>query len=148
LSETALAVALGLSKTPVRESEGLVEVQPQRGTFVFRISASEAHNLSELREVLEVSALRLPWRRTPRRLGQTLAGIADKMRVALGAKDAGTYLEQAGRFHHSIIDRCDNHYLSRADAIVAFRIQTLRKPAGHGSRAQCGVPRAASRRRA
>jgi DNA-binding transcriptional MocR family regulator len=40
LSETTLAAQLGVSKTPVREAflrletEGLVDIQPQRGTFV------------------------------------------------------------------------------------------------------------------
>ncbi len=42
VSEAQLATWLGVSKTPVRESllrlksEGLVDIQPQRGSFVFR----------------------------------------------------------------------------------------------------------------
>ena len=63
LSENALAAELGLSKTPVREAllqlklERLVEVLPQRGTYVFRLAADQVAPISELREVLEVAAL-------------------------------------------------------------------------------------------
>ena len=132
LSESALAAELGISKTPVREaflllkSEGLVDVLPQRGTFVFRIGACEAHKLSEFREVLEISALSLAMAKDAAGLGQALAAIASDMSVALGDNDAATYLAQDGLFHQCIIDRCDNHYLSRSYAIIAFRIQTLR----------------------
>jgi DNA-binding GntR family transcriptional regulator len=132
LSETTLAAELGISKTPVREAflllktEGLVDVLPQRGTFVFRIDAGDAHMLSEFREVLEISALRLAMARDAEGLGQALGAIATDMSAALADNDAGTYLELDGLFHQCIIDRCDNPYLSRCYAIVAFRIQTLR----------------------
>src|SRR5690606_5401144 len=58
LSENGLAAELGISKTPVREAllqlkqEGLVEVQPQRGTYVFRMAAEQVVMISELREIL------------------------------------------------------------------------------------------------
>jgi DNA-binding GntR family transcriptional regulator len=132
LSETALAAELGISKTPVREAflllktEGLVDIQPQRGTYVFRIGASEAGELSEFREVLEISALRLAMAKDATGLGQTLAAFAADMSAALADNDAGTYLEQDGLYHQCIIDRCDNHYLSRSYAVIAFRIQALR----------------------
>ena len=47
LSEITLATELGVSKTPVREAflqlknEGLVDILPQRGTFVFRMTIEE-----------------------------------------------------------------------------------------------------------
>ena len=65
LSENTLAAELGVSKTPVREallhlrSEGLVSIQPQRGSFVFNMSSAEVLELGELRETLELAALRL-----------------------------------------------------------------------------------------
>jgi len=101
------------------KTEGLVDIQPQRGTFVFRIGASEARELSEFREVLEISALRLAMAKDAVGLGQTLAAVATDMSAALGDNDAATYLEQDGRFHQCIIDRCDNHYLSRSYAVIA-----------------------------
>jgi DNA-binding GntR family transcriptional regulator len=132
LSETALATELGVSKTPVREAflrlqtEGLVDILPQRGTFVFRISAAEAGKLSEFRQVLEVSALRLAMAKNAAALSRVLAGIAANMTAALADGDTGAYLKLDGRYHQCIIDRCDNHYLSRSYAVIAFRIQALR----------------------
>lgn len=132
LSETTLAAELGISKTPVREAflilktEGLVEILPQRGTFVFRISAAESGKLSEFRSVLEVSAVQLGMAKDAAGLGRALGAIAADMTAALDAGDTATYLELDKDFHQCIIDCCDNHYLSRAYAVVAFRIQALR----------------------
>jgi DNA-binding GntR family transcriptional regulator len=132
LSETALAAELGISKTPVREAflrlktEGLVDVLPQRGTFVFRIGATEARKLSEFREVLEISALRLAMAEDAAGLGLALGAIAADMSAALADNDTGTYQELDGIYHQCIIDRCDNHHLSRSYAVIAFRIQALR----------------------
>ena len=59
LSENALAADLGISKTPVREAllqlklERLVDVLPQRGTYVFRMAPDQVAMIRELREVLE-----------------------------------------------------------------------------------------------
>ena len=65
LSENQLASELGVSKTPIREAllqlkvEGLVSIQPQRGSFVFDMSPADIAELGELRETLELAALRL-----------------------------------------------------------------------------------------
>lgn len=132
LSETTLATELGISKTPVREAflllktEGLVDILPQRGTFVFRISAVEAGKLSEFRGVLEISAVQLGMTKDAAGLGQALGAIAADMTAALDAYDAASYLELDKHFHQCIIDRCGNHYLSRSYAVIAFRIQALR----------------------
>lgn len=132
LSETALATALGVSKTPVREAllrlkaEGLVDIQPQRGTFVFRMSTDEVRKLSEFREVLEISALRLAMRRDAQALGRTLNSIVADMGTALAGDNAAKYREQDGLFHQCIIDSCANHHLSRSHTMIAFRVQALR----------------------
>jgi DNA-binding GntR family transcriptional regulator len=131
LSETALAAALGVSKTPVREAllrlktEGLVDIQPQRGTFVFRMSADEVRTLSEFREVLEISALRLGMRKDARALGRALKRIVADMSASL-ADDAARYREQDFLFHECIIGSCANHHLSRSYTAIAFRVQALR----------------------
>src|SRR3546814_16513573 len=64
LSENVLAAQLGISKTPVREAllqlklEGLVDIQPQRGSFVFTMAPEEAAELCQYRVILESAALR------------------------------------------------------------------------------------------
>jgi DNA-binding GntR family transcriptional regulator len=65
LSENAIADKLGVSRTPVREAlvrlsdDQLVQIVPQLGTFVSRISVSGVDDAQFLREALECSAVRL-----------------------------------------------------------------------------------------
>ncbi len=132
LSETALATALGVSKTPIREAllrlkaEGLVDVQPQRGTFVFRMSAAEVEALSEFRDVLETAALQIGMRRDPVALGRTLKEITADMTAALAAGNVTRYVELDDRFHDCIVAHCGNHHLARSYIPVALRMQALR----------------------
>ena len=56
---------LGVGRTPVRDAltslrmKGLIDVQAQRGSFVFFPSASDIAELCQYREVIEIEALRL-----------------------------------------------------------------------------------------
>jgi GntR family transcriptional regulator, rspAB operon transcriptional repressor len=65
LSETELGDRLGVSRTPVREALGrlrddrLVEVRPQIGTFVARISPASVSDAQFIRESLECTAVRV-----------------------------------------------------------------------------------------
>lgn len=63
LSENDLAAALGVSRTPVRESlillgeEGLVRVFPKVGSFVSRVDADRVADAQFVREAVELAAL-------------------------------------------------------------------------------------------
>lgn len=63
LSENELAAAHSVSRTPVREAlirladDGLVEVVPQLGTFVSRISVQDVREVQFIRETLERASL-------------------------------------------------------------------------------------------
>jgi DNA-binding GntR family transcriptional regulator len=65
LSEATLAAQLGISKTPVREAllrlrvDGLIDIQAQRGTFVFSLTPRQVEEICAFREVVEVSAVKL-----------------------------------------------------------------------------------------
>jgi DNA-binding GntR family transcriptional regulator len=64
LSENELALRFGTSRAPVREAlirlveEGLIEVQPQRGSFVSRISLASMQRARFVREALEIAIVR------------------------------------------------------------------------------------------
>jgi DNA-binding GntR family transcriptional regulator len=64
LSENELAEQLGVSRTPIREAVGrlrddrLVDVVPQLGTFVSRISTQAVSDAQFIREALECAAVR------------------------------------------------------------------------------------------
>lgn len=64
LSENELAARFGTSRAPVREAlirlaeEGLIDVRPQRGSFVSRISLAAMEQARLVREALEVVIIR------------------------------------------------------------------------------------------
>jgi DNA-binding GntR family transcriptional regulator len=65
LSEAELGERLGVSRTPIREALGrlrddrLVEVRPQIGTFVARISPQAVSDAQFIREALECTSVRV-----------------------------------------------------------------------------------------
>ena len=79
LSENDLAARFGTSRAPVREAlirlveDGLIEVRPQRGSYVSRISLRAMERARFVREALEVAIIR--------RAAEQ--GIADAARIRL-----------------------------------------------------------------
>lgn len=132
LSEITLAAELGVSKTPVREAflqlknEGLVDIQPQRGTFVFQMTSEQVRQLTVLRELLEVEALRIAMSRDTRRLSELLNDIIGKMDKAVAADDSALYRALDHDFHQHIIVAAGNQFIEAAYSNIAFRVQTLR----------------------
>lgn len=63
LSEKEIAQALGVSRQPVREAflrlseAGLIDIRPQRGSFVVHISQRAVYNARFVREAIEVSVV-------------------------------------------------------------------------------------------
>ncbi len=85
LSENELAHQFGTSRAPVREAlirlvnDGLIEVRPQRGSFVTRISLRAMDEARLVREALELAIVRRAAER----------GIPEGVRAALQASLAG-----------------------------------------------------------
>jgi DNA-binding GntR family transcriptional regulator len=132
LSENTLAADLGLSKTPVREAlqqlrlEGLVEVLPQRGSFVFRIGAEQVTQISELRAVLENTACAMAITRNHAALVARMRAVMVEMQDAYDRDDTVSYHKLDGAYHQAFIDACDNPFLAEAYSQIGFRIQALR----------------------
>jgi DNA-binding GntR family transcriptional regulator len=132
LSEITLAAELGVSKTPVREAflqlknEGLVDIQPQRGTFVFQMSSEQIRQLTVLRELLESQALRIAMREDHRLLGGMLKGVIARMASAVAEGDSRLYRALDNEFHHHIIVACGNQFIEAAYSNIAFRVHALR----------------------
>ena len=130
LSESTLALRLGVSKTPVREAllqlrlEGLVEIHPQSGTYVFNPTEAEVRKICRFREFVESSALELAMSLDSDRLAQQLT-TALRMDKDL---DDGERLarRQDADFHSAIMECSENEYLQSAYQLVADKIQALR----------------------
>jgi DNA-binding GntR family transcriptional regulator len=78
LSEQEIANAYGISRQPVRETfirlaaEGLVEVRPQRGTFVCKIDLQEVETSRFVREALESDIVRIAAREASQEMRDAL----------------------------------------------------------------------------
>jgi DNA-binding GntR family transcriptional regulator len=137
ISENALAATLGISKTPVREAllrlktEGLIEVLPQKGSFVFKLRAEEVAEICELRAILEREALLLANRRDRDGLVHALAAIVRQMSAARAAAEFDEYRRLDAAFHGAIFERCGNRLLAASYQGIVFKVQALRTRLAH-----------------
>ena len=110
LSENELASLLGVSRTPIREAlqrlrdDRLVEIVPQLGTFVTRISTPAVADAQFIREALECAAVR---RAAELATEDGVAALEDILRAQERARDADDFdsfyvLDDA--FHQSLCD--------------------------------------------
>ncbi|WHS30360.1 GntR family transcriptional regulator [Brucella sp. NM4] len=132
LSEDKLATALGVSRSPVKEAfaileqQGLIDVQPQRGTFVFLPTHEDTVNLCEFRKTIEVEAVRLAM---VRRRDETLNAMRIAAKDMVEACEAGDVLRGAradDHFHDAALENCGNPYLVNAYHLVASKVAALR----------------------
>lgn len=131
ISENTIAEQLRVSRTPVRDAfaqlqaERLVEVRPQRGTFVFQYDARELREICELRAVLETGALRIAAAHDRPHLLATLAEAlaAAAPAVAAGAAD---YQPHDTAFHERLVRASGNRELIEAYARISGRIRAVR----------------------
>jgi DNA-binding GntR family transcriptional regulator len=110
LSENELASLLGVSRTPIREAlqrlrdDRLVEIVPQLGTFVTRISTAAVADAQFVREALECAAIR---EAAPRVRDQDLAGLEAIIRRQEAAREANDYdrfYVLDDELHHTLCD--------------------------------------------
>jgi GntR family transcriptional regulator, rspAB operon transcriptional repressor len=114
LSENELAGELGVSRTPVREALGrlrddrLVEIVPQLGTFVSKISPQAVGDAQFVREALECAAVR----RAAERAGDDdIARVAENLDAqerAQAAGDLDSFYLLDDSFHRALCDLSDH----------------------------------------
>jgi DNA-binding GntR family transcriptional regulator len=110
LSENELAARLGVSRTPIREAlvrlreERLVNIVPQLGTFVARISDEAVADAQFIREALECAAIRCAADRlTPEQLELLQENVAAQDRAGARDDHDGFFLLDED-FHHRLCD--------------------------------------------
>lgn len=132
LSENLLSKSTGTSKSPIREAlaqlktEGLVNIIPQKGTFVFTLTVKELSDLTEMRFILESSALKMSFERDRDLLLKCLSHNLDGMEKNLKIGDIDNYLKYDGAFHECLFDCCDNQYLRDAYSQISGKSAALR----------------------
>lgn len=136
LSEARIAAQLEVSRTPVREAvnrlemEGLLVVEPQRGSFVFSLEPKELVKLCDARLCLESAALTAAIASNADRLAQRLSACVDAMTRAREADDVAQYLRLDTEFHQILLDESDNRFLKDAYQTIAQKMSALRNRLG------------------
>jgi DNA-binding GntR family transcriptional regulator len=109
LSENELAARFGTSRAPVREAlirlveAGLIEVRPQRGSFVSRISLRAMERARFVREALEAAIVRRAAEDGISAAARAELEAAIEAQVNAGS-DPGRFREEDDRFHRGLAD--------------------------------------------
>jgi DNA-binding GntR family transcriptional regulator len=113
LSEADIGRQLGVSRQPVREAfiklaeVGLVEIRPQRGTFVRLISAREVRNARFLREAIEVAVVRKAAAEATKEQARGLRRIIEEQRAVARDGDNVGFLRLDEAFHQALAASAD-----------------------------------------
>jgi DNA-binding GntR family transcriptional regulator len=126
LSEAELARQLGVSRQPVREAfiklaeAGLVEVRPQRGTFVKLISIREVKNSRFIREAIELAVVRKAATEMTNTGVAELRKIVAAQEIALAGRLVD-FMQLDDEFHSVIADLADCEHAWRL--VVSLKAQ-------------------------
>lgn len=114
ISETELAKIYNVSRQPVREAfitlvnEGLVEIRPQRGTYVKRIDYESVMNGRFVREAVEADIVKKLAKNPDKNLIINLRiQLQDQHACTKGS--AGNFIELDERFHRTLADAAGLH---------------------------------------
>lgn len=132
VSEAQLAQQLGVSKTPVREAllrltrDGLVQVHPQRGTFVFKLDPDQVAQLCRYRAMVETAALREAIAVAQANLVREMERCVDEMRAAEPVADLQALARIDMDFHWQFFAHCPNEYLRAGYEVIRWQLVALR----------------------
>jgi len=132
----SLSNELGVSGTPVREAlhklerEGLLKNIPNRGFFVTEIKEEDVREIFQLREALEVLAIRLSTPLFTKKDIDTMETLMKKSKVALKNNNRQIFINCDRVMHSLIIQRSGNKKLSDilenlSDFVHALRIRKI-----------------------
>jgi phosphonate utilization transcriptional regulator len=136
LSEEAIAMALNVSRGPVREafraleSAGLVRTEKNRGVFVRQVSLEEADEIYEVRAGLDELIGRLLAKHIQPGQLSALRELLKKMQAAARAKNVEEYYPLNVLFHDSLAEFTGNrtlllHYRRLVNELHLYRRETL-----------------------
>ncbi len=132
LSEDKLASAFGTSRTPVRgaltalQVQGLIEIKPQSGSFVFTPTRQNITELCEFRTMLELQAMQLSMERKRKETIASLWEANDRMERGKQSSDWLEIARADSIYHKALVQNCGNEYLLESFELVAARVDSIR----------------------
>lgn len=132
LSEEKIAVAMDVSRTPVREAltllqmQGLINILPRRGSIVFKPDDEELKALVDYRLHLEILVSRLAMERAAEATHAGLMQAIKMMDAARVEDDSLAYADADTRFHNTFFENAGNPFFVEAFDIASGRLAALR----------------------
>lgn len=133
INEVQLAATLDISRGPVREGlqklilEGLLKRVPRRGVFVSELDAGQLRELNEVREALELHAVRLIFQRG-------VAEVEEELRSLLRSSRPGKVAERTYSFeldiHQQLLVLSGNETLAAIGEGINSRLKLQRMLSG------------------
>ena len=121
ISVEAIASGLGVSRTPVvnalklLETDGLVEIQPRRGTFATQVTARDVMELFDIRLIIEIYAAEQLFARGNNAAFLEKAGnYHDQMKAAIADDeyiDYEAFISSDRDLHTRLVEETGNHRL-------------------------------------
>jgi DNA-binding GntR family transcriptional regulator len=129
-----LADRFGVSHTPIREAlislagVGVVDLLPNRGAIVRRVSGRDIHEICQVRRALECEAVRSSCGQIP---AGSLAALAEELRAQTQTeRSTGRFVETAratdNRLHDLIAGCCGNAFLAAELSRLKFLFRAFR----------------------
>ncbi len=134
LPEEAMAEKLNVSRVPVREAlrrlsaEGLVIIKPRQGATVTELTAKQFLDAYQVREALEVLAVRLA---VPKLTAADLAeldALHESMQSAAITGNSNDFFAANAEFHGFLVDKSDNGDLKSIYESLIDRMRRYRTP--------------------
>jgi DNA-binding GntR family transcriptional regulator len=118
ITENKVAASYGLSRTPVREAfrrletEGLIQVIPQRGSFVSQPSVEDILEIYQIRMPLECMSARIAAERIEEDQLEELESLVSAERARAEGRSAEHSLRASARFHAALYSCTRNKRLA------------------------------------
>ncbi|GGA39186.1 GntR family transcriptional regulator [Psychrobacillus lasiicapitis] len=131
LNDIELAKALGVSRTPIRESlqllesQGFVSMQPGRATQVTAVETEDINNLLPPLAVLQALAAELAISNIDEDTLQLLEEKNKQFAEALHTKEFTTALKVDEEFHKIIVDSANNPYILSMVEMLQAHVRRL-----------------------
>ena len=135
LNEVELSNSLGVSRGPIREAfqrlsyEGLVKLVPNKGAFVISFSSKEVEDIYELREYLEIMAVKLASKRSDQSDYRKLSDLL-KATERMIEKNRYTFYPWDSDFHLQIVKCTKNQKLEEYINKLYTQMRLIRHRSG------------------
>jgi DNA-binding GntR family transcriptional regulator len=132
LSAADIARQLGVSRQPVREAfimlaeRGLVDVVPQRGTFVLKISMKAVRNAQFVREAIEVAVARRACQVHAESDISAIRSLVASQKEAFAAGDHRHFLRLDEAFHQRIAEAAQRAQARKSIEAVKAQLDRVR----------------------